>query len=163
MHWTTWAVPLAIGAGWQFYRKWRKPTGAPIVQVDKDDPALVEAIARGRATMPDFIRALEAASPGHRDFSIKALFPDIQEHMWISDPRYADGEFTGTLGNTPAGSTSLKLGDEVRVPEAWVTDWKYIDNDVLAGGYTLRLIRNRMSEKARNDFDSRIDFKIPND
>jgi uncharacterized protein YegJ (DUF2314 family) len=162
MHWTTWAIPLAIGAGWQFYRMWRA-TVVPIVQLDKDDPALVEAIARARATMPDFIRALEAPPPSHRDFSIKALFPELQEHMWVSDPRYVAGEFTGTLGNIPAGSTTLKLGDEVCVPEAWVTDWKYIDNDVLAGGYTLRVIRDRMSEKARKDFDSRIDFKILND
>ena len=161
MHWTTWAIPLSIGAGWTFYRMWRRATNAPIAHIDKDDPAMLEAIATARATVADFIRALEAPAAGRRDFAIKALFPDLQEHMWVSDPRYADGVFTGALGNIPAGSTTLRLGDEVRVPQDLISDWKYVENDVLAGGYSLRLLRNRMSEKARNDLDSRIDFEIP--
>lgn len=160
MHWTTWAIPLSIGAGWQFYRMWRRATNAPIVHIDKDDPAMVEAIAAARATVPEFIRALQAPATGRRDFAVKALFPDLQEHMWVSDPRYAEGVFTGALGNTPAGSTTLRLGDEVQVPEAWISDWKYIENDVLAGGYSLRLIRSRMNDKARSGLDSRLDFKI---
>jgi uncharacterized protein YegJ (DUF2314 family) len=160
MHWTTWAIPLAIGAGWEFYRMWRRATIAPIVHIDKDDPAMVQAIATARATMPDFIHALQTPAAGRRDFAIKALFPDLQEHMWVSDPRYSDGVFTGALGNIPASSTTLRLGDEVRVPEDCVSDWKYVQNDVLAGGYSLRLIRNRMNDKAREDLDSRLDFKI---
>ena len=161
MHWTVWVIPLAIGAGWQFYRMWRNATNAPAVGVANDDPAMVEAIAAARATVSDFIRVLQAPAEGCRDFSIKALFPDLQEHMWVTDPRYADGVFTGALGNIPKGSTTLKLGDEVRVPEELISDWKYIENDVLAGGYSLRLIRSRMTEKARKDFDSRLDFTIP--
>lgn len=161
MRWTTWAIPLAIGAGWTLYRMARNDGNAPIVHIKKDEPAMVEAIAQARATLPDFIRSLQAAETGHRDFAIKALFPDLQEHIWVSDVRYAGGEFTGTLGNSPAGSTKLRLGDEVRVPEDWVSDWKYVANDILAGGYSLRLLRSRMNEKARNDLDSRLDFKIP--
>jgi uncharacterized protein YegJ (DUF2314 family) len=161
MHWTVWAIPLAIGATWEFYRMWRRATRAPIADIPYDDPAMIEAIARARATVPDFIRVLQAPAEGCRDFSIKALFPDLQEHMWITDPRYADGEFIGALGNIPRGSTTLKLGDEVRVREELISDWKYIENDVLAGGYSLRLIRNRMTDKARKDLDSHLDFKIP--
>ena len=161
MHWTVWAIPLAIGAGWECHRLWRKAVAAPTAQIANDDPAMIEAIARARATAPDFTRMLQAPASGCRDFSIKALFPDLQEHMWVSDLRYADGVFTGNLGNIPRGSTTLKLGDEVRVPEELISDWKYIENDVLAGGYSLRLIRSRMTEKARKDLDSHLDFTIP--
>jgi len=65
------------------------------------------------------------------------------------------------LGNDPRGSTTLKLGDEVRVPEELISDWKYIENDVLAGGYSLRLIRSRMTDKARHDLDPHFDFSVP--
>jgi uncharacterized protein YegJ (DUF2314 family) len=161
MHWTVWAIPLAIGAGWEGYRMWRKAVAAPTVAIADDDPAMIEAIARARATVPDFVRVLQAPTNGCRDFSIKALFPELQEHMWVTELRYADGVFTGALGNDPRGSTTLKLGDDVRVPEDLISDWKYIENDVLAGGYSLRLIRSRMTDKARNDLDSHLDFKFP--
>ena len=161
MHWTVWAIPLSVGAGWEFYRMWRRATRAPIAHIAHDDPAMIEAIARARATVPEFIRVLQSPTAGCRDFAIKALFPDLQEHMWVSDPRYADGAFTGALGNVPSGSTKLRLGDEVCVPENLISDWKYIENGVLAGGYSLRLIRNRMDEQARSNLDSHLDFKIP--
>ncbi len=157
MHWSTWAIPLTIGVAWACFRMWRT-AGPPVAQIANDDPAMIEAIAKARATIPDFVRALQAPAGGSRDFSIKADFPDLQEHMWVTDLQYADGVFTGALGNAPRRSTTLKLGDEVRVPETLISDWKYIENDVLSGGYSLRLIRSRMTDKARKNFDSRLDF-----
>ena len=157
MNWSTWAIPLTIGVAWACFRMWRA-AGPPVAQIANDDPAMIEAIAKARTTIPDFVRALQTPAAGSRDFSIKAHFPDLQEHMWVTVLQYADGVFTGALGNAPRSSTTLKLGDEVRVPEDLISDWKYIENDILAGGYSLRLIRSRMTDKARKDFDSRLDF-----
>ena len=103
---------------------------------------------------------LRDPQPGHRDFSIKAFFPDLGEHIWVADVNHADGAFAGTLGNEPVSPTSLRLGDRVSIPEALVTDWKYIQHDVLVGGYSIRILRNRMDEDSRKELDSHLDFRI---
>jgi len=78
----------------------------------------------------------------------------------VSDPVHAEPEFTGVLANEPAGSSTLRLGDRVTVPEDRITDWKYIQHDILIGGYSLRLLRKRMSEESRRELDSRLDFRV---
>jgi uncharacterized protein YegJ (DUF2314 family) len=160
MRWYQWAIPFAIGAGWELYRMWRKAQRAPVLQVGVDDAEMGEAIARARATLPEFLRVLAEPQPGHRDFAIKGFFPDLGEHMWVSDPAHMDGQLVGRLGNHPATPGKLRLGDEVRVPEDRVTDWKYVQHDVLIGGYSIRVLRNRMDEDSRRDLDSRLDFRI---
>lgn len=160
MHWSVWAVPFALGAGWELYRLWRQSQRAPILHVQADDPEMLAAIATARSTLPEFIRTLEDPQPGHRDFAVKVFFPDLQEHIWVTGPVHAAGEFRGRVGNHPAGPATLRLGDEVRVPADRVTDWKYVQHDVLIGGYSLRLLRRRMDEKSRRDLDSRLDFRV---
>ena len=160
MRWWQWAIPLAIGFGVELYRHWRKAHRAPVVNVDVEDAEMKAAIARARDTLPQFIPVLQAPQPGHRDFAIKAFFPDLAEHIWIGDVAYADGAFSGVLGNEPVGETTLKLGDAVTIPEDRVTDWKYIQHDVLVGGYTIRVLRDRMDEQTRRHLDSQLDFRI---
>jgi uncharacterized protein YegJ (DUF2314 family) len=160
MRWWQWAVPLALGAGVEIYRQWRKSQRAPVVQVDDDDPEVSGAIAEAQASLPEFVRTLAEPQPGHRGFAVKAFFPDLGEHIWVSDVTHAEGVFSGALGNHPLGRTSLRIGDPVEIPGERVTDWKYIQHDVLVGGYTIRVLRNRMREDERKAMDSQLDFRI---
>ena len=41
-----------------------------------------------------------------------------------------------------------------------ISDWMYIKNSVLHGGYTIRLLRDRMTEEERKEFDASIEMKI---
>ena len=41
-----------------------------------------------------------------------------------------------------------------------ITDWMYVDKGILQGGYTIKLIRNRMSKEERAKFDAGFPFKI---
>ena len=41
-----------------------------------------------------------------------------------------------------------------------MTDWKYVQHDVLVGGYTVRVLRDRMDDAARRELDSQLDFRI---
>jgi uncharacterized protein YegJ (DUF2314 family) len=160
MRWWQWAIPVTLGAGVELYRRWRKSQRAPVVQVDAEDPEMKDAIAQAQATLAAFVATLRDPQPGHRDFSIKAFFPDLGEHIWVADVSHADGVFAGALGNEPVAPTSLHLGDRVSIPEARVTDWKYIQHDVLVGGYSIRVLRDRMDERARRHLDAQLDFRI---
>ncbi|MFN8443120.1 MAG: DUF2314 domain-containing protein [Caldilineaceae bacterium] len=82
--------------------------------------------------------------------------------MWLIDISYQDGKFTGKIGNEPVYRKDLKLGDEVTVPISSITDWMIIEDGKLIGGYTIRVLRNRMSETEREAFDKDLDFIIEN-
>jgi uncharacterized protein YegJ (DUF2314 family) len=155
-----WAIPFAIGVVIELYRQWQKSRRAPVIAVEGDDPAMSEAITQAKATLPEFIAVLGDPRPGHRDFAVKAFFPDLGEHIWIGEVTHGNGAFSGLLGNHPMGRTTLRLGDRVTVPEARITDWKYVQHDVLIGGYSVRLLRSRMDDDARRAFDSQVDFRI---
>jgi uncharacterized protein YegJ (DUF2314 family) len=54
----------------------------------------------------------------------------------------------------------VEAGEEVRVDPEKISDWMYVDNGVLRGGFTLRVLRSRMSPQEREQFDSEIGFGI---
>jgi len=53
----------------------------------------------------------------------------------------------------------LKIGDEVSFPPAELTDWMYMEDGKIIGGYTIRVLRKRMSAKEGADFDANLQFK----
>jgi uncharacterized protein YegJ (DUF2314 family) len=54
----------------------------------------------------------------------------------------------------------VKLGDEVVLDKSEVSDWMYIDDGLLVGGYTVLELRSQMSEEERKQFDASMPFKI---
>ena len=65
MHWLTWAIPLTIGVAWACFRMWRT-AGPPVAQIENDDPAMIEAIAKpARSTK----QMRQRSSWGNADFT----------------------------------------------------------------------------------------------
>jgi uncharacterized protein YegJ (DUF2314 family) len=96
---------------------------------------------------------------------IKAKFPygssGAAEHMWIGDLAYSGDLFQGTLENDPVYVQDVKLGDRVTVKVEDISDWMIIDDNRMLGGFTLHVIRNRMSEEERKQFDANFGVEIP--
>lgn len=113
-----------------------------IVQVADDDPVMTKAIADARASVSDFIAVLESPQPGRQGMAVKVKFEegDVSEHIWLSQVTHADGVFTGTIDNVPEGISSVAYGDRHEVPAEEVTDWMYLENGKLKGGYTIRAL-----------------------
>jgi uncharacterized protein YegJ (DUF2314 family) len=134
----------------------------PISYVADDDPKMTAAMAEARRTVDRFILSLNNPKPSQSSFSVKLLIEDGDhgEHMWILPVRYEGGKFYGTINNEPDKVTTVKIGDEVSVAKDQVSDWMYIENRKLVGGYTLRVLRNSMPEKEREEFDRGIPFTI---
>ena len=82
------------------------------------------------------------------------------EHMWILPVRYESGKFYGTINNEPDQVKTVKAGDEVNVAKSEISDWMYVDTGKLKGGYTLRVLRDNMSDKEREEFDGSVPFTI---
>jgi uncharacterized protein YegJ (DUF2314 family) len=41
-----------------------------------------------------------------------------------------------------------------------ISDWLYVDNEKLVGGYTVRVHYNELSSQQKQEFDRRADFRI---
>jgi uncharacterized protein YegJ (DUF2314 family) len=54
----------------------------------------------------------------------------------------------------------VKMGEKVLIDKKDITDWMYLDNNTLKGGYTIRVIYNRMSKEERKKFAATLRFKI---
>lgn len=138
-----------------------------IEQVLSEDAEMNAAIQQAQATLPLFIQALLSPEPTQIHFSIKAKFPygddDSAEHMWISELTFSDNVFEGTLANEPVYISSLQIGDTVSVQISNVSDWFIVDGDKLLGGYTIHVLRNRMTPDEREQFDSEFGVRIPDE
>jgi uncharacterized protein YegJ (DUF2314 family) len=137
-----------------------RPDNPPVSYVEGDDPQMTAAINQARATVDQFIAALKNPTDVQADFSVKlpVVDGDQVEHMWLSDVRYADGRFTGQIANEPLEISTVALGDDAEVAADQISDWMYVDDGRLMGGYTIRRLRDSMPPDQRHEFDQSVPF-----
>ena len=127
----------------------------PVVMVAEDDAAMNAAIQKAKQTVSQIIDALSNPQPGQSEFAVKVGVEDDGgvEHMWVGNIRYEDGSFIGTLNNEPRMVTSVTFGQPMTVSESEISDWMYVDNGKLIGGYTIRALRETLSDEEKAAFD----------
>ena len=126
-----------------------------VFNVSDSDAEMNIAMETARNTIGVFTKALESENPDMEFFTIKQQFsgPNNDEHIWITDIEIVDGELTGTVNNDPIYTTEIKLGDAITIDKARISDWMFFEKGVVKGGYTMKVIRNNMSEEERKQFD----------
>jgi uncharacterized protein YegJ (DUF2314 family) len=140
-----------------------KQDGQPnVVAVDDEDSQMDSAISKAKDTVETFIEALKAPKPTQQKFAVKKPFKTNDggmEHIWITSVRHDGKNFLGELGNDPVNVPSIKFGDPVTVASSEISDWMYLEDGKIVGGYTMRVIRQRMDPAEAAEFDKRIKFK----
>ena len=135
-----------------------------IVYVKSGDPTMAAAITKAQGSLESFRAVLAAPPAGTKSFSVKVGFPwgikDDREHIWLAEPKLDATTVTGTINNEPIDVTSLKLGEVVTAPLKDLSDWMYVENGVLRGGYTLRVLLDKMSPEARSKMLSEMGFRL---
>jgi uncharacterized protein YegJ (DUF2314 family) len=130
--------------------------GDGVISVSADDAEMNAAIAKARATLPDFWKAFDHPSSGDSDFALKVRIADgdAVEHFWLVDLERADGKVFGTLGNDPQFVTSVKIGDRLEIPEADISDWLFLRNGKMVGNQTIRPLLKRMPKDEADAYRS---------
>jgi uncharacterized protein YegJ (DUF2314 family) len=133
-----------------------------VTLIEDDDPRMSAAIDKARDTVKTFITALKAPKAGQKAFSVKMAFSDGDqvEHMWLSPVTFDGKVFQGTVNNDPQMVSNVKIGQKVTVEPGDISDWMYVENRKLVGGYTFRVMRDAMSAKERKEFDRSVPFTI---
>src|ERR1700731_1481505 len=128
-------------------------------QVPKDHAAMHRAVIEARKTVGKFIVALKHPAPGQQDFEVKKPFVQGNqvEHIWLSDVRFVGNRFQGRVDNQPRKIQGVKLGQLVSVNPNEISDWLYVDNGKLVGGYTDRVHYNELSSEQKQEFDRAAD------
>lgn len=126
-----------------------------IYTIQQDDAEMNKAIATAKENLHIFKNVLEKNNTGCTSFNLKVRFktPDRYEHIWVSDISLRKNTFYGVIGNLPAYLPEIKLGDTISIKNEDITDWMFLDGNKLHGGYTIQVLRNRMTEEERDEFD----------
>jgi uncharacterized protein YegJ (DUF2314 family) len=137
-------------------------TMPPVTFVEDDDPAMKAAIEKAQASLGDFVRALGSPKSSQTGFSIKTPISDGKntEHMWLNPVTFDGKKYHGTVNNQPDKVTGVKLGSKRSVEPQQVTDWMYLENKKLVGGYTIRVVREKLAPKDREAFDRNAPFVL---
>lgn len=119
-----------------------------VVYVKSEDPGMTAAIAKARATLEGFKTALGERKPGTERYAVKVGFPygdGDREHIWVKDPVFAQDKVSGRVMNQPVDVQNIKLGQRVSAPAEDISDWMYVEGGVLRGGYTMRVLLEKMA------------------
>lgn len=134
-----------------------------------EDAEMEAASVKARDTFGFFWRELawekRRIIPGLGIAALKVAFSDPPEmrssdpnaleteHMWLGDVDFDGKEVTGTLMNEPHSLQSVSEGDTVTFGQDRINDWMYAVHDRVYGGFTVNLIRSRMSKGERKQHD----------
>lgn len=140
---------------------------SPVFFGDNSDPEMQRACERARATFRYLWRELSwerrRIIPALNMAAIKAPFwdepteendPPTVEQMWVGDVDFDGLTLTGTLLNAPNWLQSVARGDTVRLPLDRLSDWMYVIDDQVFGGFTIQHLRSQMPPEERDNHDA---------
>ena len=127
-----------------------------IHMLNDSDKEMNDAILLAQQTFNKFEKAYKENNDDYKDFSIKMPFKSTNgyEHIWITDITYENNEFQGVVNNSPAFTREVNIGDTIIIDTKNISDWMYVENGKLRGGYSIRAIRDKMSASQKKEFDN---------
>jgi uncharacterized protein YegJ (DUF2314 family) len=159
-------ILLVIVVGLFFWRSIQSKEDANrksrYVSIEETDPGMQEAARKARTTIGDFIEMMKNPKQTISYFALKVRCEEngTVEHVWLNFITYDGTEFEGNIANDPLALRTYSFGKTVRVSADRISDWMVIDDGFLVGGYTLHVLRNRMTEQEKKAFDEKGGFKV---
>lgn len=132
------------------------------VAVPTGDDAIEAAIREARDSLDKFIRPLSHPSPEQSEFSVKVPVREGEttHYLWMQQITFDGSNFSGVLGPDADGIKGHSPGERVTIASNEIADWMFLENEKLAGGFSLRAIRKRLSGEARTQFEKSMWFKF---
>ncbi len=131
-------------------------------KVEDTDADMAKAVQKARMSVGKFIEALGSPSKEQSRFAVKKPF--VQggkvEHLWLRDVTYDGKAFHGVVDNVPDEITGVSLNDKVSAAPGEISDWMYVDQGRLVGGYTTRALCNSLSPAKKRQFCKAAGFRI---
>jgi uncharacterized protein YegJ (DUF2314 family) len=96
-------------------------------------------------------------------FAIKKPFTAGKgdEHIWLNEVSWDGKVFSAVVNNEPVDTKEVKLGDRVQVKPEELSDWMFIENDQLKGGYTIRALFHNSPPAQQKALQDQMPFTVP--
>ncbi|MFK7742801.1 MAG: DUF2314 domain-containing protein [Planctomycetota bacterium] len=121
----------------------------PVIEAT-DKRAMQAAMKQARTT---FAKA-KAWFDGGGKLSVKFPFAtrgegegEGKEHIWISVTGIDSNTVDGTIANEPLNIEGLELGSEVRRKITELSDWLYMENGEMVGGFTVKVLQAQAAKR----------------
>jgi uncharacterized protein YegJ (DUF2314 family) len=115
---------------------------------------MLAASQRARDTLDSFIERITLSDPpSSRSIRARVGSGAGAEPIWLDEPVFRNGSFRAVVGNLPGEVPGVEIGDAVVVSRSEVLDWLFVEERCMAGAYTLRVDRARMTDAERADLD----------
>ena len=129
-----------------------------VYNLEDSDTGINNAIAKANETLNQFETILKNDDQHLNYYSIKQSFPTSNgggENIWVGQIKLVKGNYSGIIGNEPIYTKAVKLGETITVDKSKISDWMIIDGTTgkTKGGYTIRVLRDRMSTEEKKQFD----------
>ncbi len=131
-----------------------------IFSLSEDDNEMSSAIELANKTLVDFDEVLKFSE--NQNFALKIRYDinDKSEHIWAVNIEKSDEDYFGIIDNLPNSEINIKLNEKVKIEKEKISDWMFSKNGKLVGGFTIRVLRNKMSELEKEKFDREFIFSI---
>jgi len=119
--------------------------GEPVSQVLEatDREAMAAAWAKARETWPEALAHLQKGGELSAKFPFARVTKRGTEHIWVT-VQSVDGDVVrGVLANEPMDLGDRKLGSEVECKLADLSDWLFLRDGKMVGGYTVKVLERR--------------------
>jgi uncharacterized protein YegJ (DUF2314 family) len=130
--------------------------------ISDDDKAMDRAVTKARESLGFFLAALQAHKPDSTAFEVKkcCVDGDNVEHVWIGNITWDGKAFHGRVDNAPLDVHNVKMGQRVTVAPEDLTDWMFVKDGNLMGGFTTRVFYSRLSPEEKTEFQKEAGFAI---
>lgn len=133
-----------------------------VYRVESQDISLNSARIEAQLKIKDLLERIQSPPAEQTYLAVKGMFgaADQVEHLWLRDLSLQGEEVVGTIDNQPVNLSQWSAGDRVVLSTQQISDWMAIEQGKLVGGWTLRALREQMTEAERAAFDASLDFSI---
>lgn len=130
--------------------------------VRSEDQLMNSAIENAKQTFTQFDTAFKNGHFNTNEFSLKVRFETATggEHIWTYGITFEHNAYYGIIDEDPVAAENIRKDDKVKVTKDNLSDWMYSDNGILRGGFTIRALRNQMSQEEKKTFDSTFYLRI---
>ena len=142
-------------------------TDKTTLHMDQDDEELAQIAIQALDTLPDFFRRLLRPGKDENNFMVKYPFKADRysgfnmEQLWLSNIRFKDGIYYGTVANTPFYVSAIKKGDTVTFNAGDITDWMYTSGDKIIGGHSIKHLLEQIPEHSEEQQRIMEMFTLP--
>jgi uncharacterized protein YegJ (DUF2314 family) len=130
------------------------------MQVEQADEEILQIAEDAQNTLSGFFRHLNRPGTGEKQFSVKYPFStgngNSMEQLWLTGIYFKNGMYYGVLASSPEQVNGLKKGDKVTFDADSITDWMYIRNDKIIGGYSIKYLLEKIPENQRSTGEHKL-------